>query len=60
MAAVYGLLAAVSWAEDAATPEQEQFFESQVRPLLAAKCLECHGDKKQESGLRLDSRATAV
>ncbi|HUE72006.1 MAG TPA: PSD1 and planctomycete cytochrome C domain-containing protein, partial [Pirellulaceae bacterium] len=60
LAAVYGLLAAVSWAEDAATPEQEQFFESQVRPVLAAKCLECHGDKKQESGLRLDSRATAI
>ena len=42
------------------TSEQERFFESQVRPLLAANCLECHGDKKQESGLRLDSRATAL
>ena len=33
------------------------FFESHVRPLLIAKCVECHGPKKQESGLRLDSRA---
>jgi mono/diheme cytochrome c family protein len=48
-------------AEDSpASPEQEEFFESQVRPLLAARCLECHGEKKQESGLRLDSRATAL
>ncbi|HZL88406.1 MAG TPA: PSD1 and planctomycete cytochrome C domain-containing protein [Pirellulaceae bacterium] len=52
--------AGVGWGDDAATAEQEQFFETQVRPLLAAKCLECHGDKKQESGLRLDSRATVM
>ncbi len=38
------------------TPEQEKFFEEQVRPVLATKCWECHGSKKQESGLRLDSR----
>ena len=38
------------------TPEQERFFEEKVRPLLAANCWECHGAKKQESGLRLDSR----
>lgn len=42
------------------TAEQVEFFEKQVRPLLAARCYECHGDKKQESGLRLDSRATLV
>ncbi|MBL9213694.1 MAG: PSD1 domain-containing protein [Opitutaceae bacterium] len=32
------------------------FFESKVRPLLIAHCYECHGDKKQKGGLRLDSR----
>lgn len=32
------------------------FFESRVRPLLVKHCQECHGAKKQESGLRLDSR----
>src|SRR5438093_2505957 len=42
------------------TPEQERLFEEKVRPLLAANCLECHGPKKQESGLRLDSRAAAI
>ncbi|GAA5506348.1 PSD1 and planctomycete cytochrome C domain-containing protein [Novipirellula caenicola] len=34
----------------------DDFFESQIRPLLVTHCIECHGPKKQESGLRLDSR----
>lgn len=38
------------------TEVRERFFEAQVRPLLARKCLDCHGENKQESGLRLDSR----
>ncbi|MCH2182500.1 MAG: PSD1 and planctomycete cytochrome C domain-containing protein [Mariniblastus sp.] len=32
------------------------FFESNVRPLLVKHCQSCHGEKKQESGLRLDTR----
>ncbi|HEY2416241.1 MAG TPA: c-type cytochrome domain-containing protein, partial [Pirellulaceae bacterium] len=43
-----------------ATPEQEKFFEEKVRPVLAANCQECHGTKKQESGLRLDSRQAII
>lgn len=35
---------------------RERFFEARVRPLMIAKCYECHSDVKQESGLRLDSR----
>jgi len=31
-------------------------FESAIRPLLIAHCIECHGPDRQESGLRLDSR----
>lgn len=48
----------VAWGSlaQAATPEQEKFFEEQVRPILATRCLKCHGAEKQESGLRLDSR----
>src|SRR5881392_1652465 len=38
------------------SPEQLDFFEKQVRPLLAANCLSCHGPQKQEGGLRLDTR----
>ena len=34
----------------------DEFFESRVRPVLVKHCLECHGAKKQEGGLRLDSR----
>ncbi|MBL8851319.1 MAG: PSD1 domain-containing protein [Planctomycetaceae bacterium] len=36
--------------------EHEQFFERQVRPILVSQCSECHGDLKQEAGLRLNSR----
>lgn len=35
----------------------DEFFESKIRPILAQHCFECHGANKQESGLRLDSRA---
>lgn len=36
--------------------EQLDFFEKQIRPVLAAQCWNCHGEKKADSGLRLDSR----
>jgi len=31
-------------------------FEQHIRPILVNKCLKCHGESKQESNLRLDSR----
>ena len=34
----------------------EDRFEREVRPLLASHCQKCHGDRKQQGGLRLDSR----
>ncbi|MEY4132496.1 MAG: hypothetical protein RL592_554 [Verrucomicrobiota bacterium] len=47
-----------SAAEQVATPTaaQLEFFEKEVRPVLADNCYKCHGPKKQKSGLRLDSR----
>ena len=33
----------------------EKLFEQHVRPLLVKECIQCHGEKKRESGLRLDS-----
>jgi hypothetical protein len=39
------------------TPEQVEFFEKKVRPVLAEKCYSCHGEKKQNGGLRLDNAA---
>ena len=41
-------------------PQLAAFFEKQVRPVLVARCLECHGAEKQKAGLRLDSRDAAV
>ncbi|MBI1900151.1 MAG: hypothetical protein HYS13_03415 [Planctomycetia bacterium] len=35
--------------------EHVEFFETSVRPLLVANCHECHGRRKQEAKLRLDS-----
>lgn len=37
--------------------QEADWFESQIRPLLAQKCWDCHGEAKQWGGLRLDSRA---
>ncbi|MBP86199.1 MAG: hypothetical protein CMJ64_05705 [Planctomycetaceae bacterium] len=35
--------------------DRVRFFESKVRPLFVEHCYECHGPKKQESDLRLDT-----
>ena len=32
-----------------------EFFEKQIRPLLAAQCFDCHSKDNAESGLRVDS-----
>ncbi len=42
------------------TPEQAAFFEAKVRPLLVEHCHACHGPKKQQGDLRLDSRAAIL
>ena len=36
------------------TQEHVSFFESKIRPVLIEHCIECHGEKKQKGGLRLD------
>ena len=45
---------------EAVSPEEVEFFEKQIRPLLANKCYSCHGPKEQLSSLRLDSRAAMI
>jgi len=35
-------------------------FESQIKPLLSAKCLDCHGPDHQESHLRLDRKSSML
>jgi len=54
--ALIGNLAALSAADEISTAERK-FFESEIRPLLAKRCYKCHGEKKQQSGLRVDGRA---
>ncbi|WP_442508895.1 PSD1 and planctomycete cytochrome C domain-containing protein [Novipirellula sp. SH528] len=39
----------------AITEQEEHFFEQQVRPVLLERCGQCHGVKKQQGGLRVDS-----
>jgi cytochrome c553 len=47
-------------AADAPTAEQAAFFEAKVRPVLIENCAECHGEKKQKAGLRVDSRTALL
>lgn len=35
-------------------------FNQQIRPIFQKRCYDCHGPKKQESGLRLDRRQEAL
>src|SRR4051812_25467495 len=51
------LAAPLPAAPPGANSEQVRFFEAKVRPLLLAHCVECHGPKKRQGGLRLDSAA---
>ena len=53
----YVFACARAYSADAPSAEQIEVFEKQVRPLLVQNCNECHGAKKQEAGLRLDTQA---
>src|SRR5438045_4137839 len=35
-------------------------FTKDIQPIFEATCWSCHGEKKQESGFRLDDRAAAL
>ena len=43
-----------------ADDSSETFFETKIRPVLATDCLPCHGGKKTESGLKVDSRESLL
>jgi mono/diheme cytochrome c family protein len=46
-------------AQGSATAESPDFSRD-IQPLLAKRCLSCHGPDTQEAGLRLDDRAAAT
>ena len=50
--AAYGLLSSTATADPRA-----EFFEKEVRPILADNCFKCHGAEEQKSDLRLDTAA---
>jgi len=54
------LLVPTNSAAAAPSADDAALFENKIRPLLADTCYKCHGAKKQESGLRLDSLATMM
>lgn len=51
-----GLRVSVCNADDNAIEYSVEEFETQLRPILATQCVKCHGEHKQEGGLRLDTR----
>jgi mono/diheme cytochrome c family protein len=42
------------------TPNSKVDFASEIQPLLAMKCVRCHGPQTAEAGLRLDDRSSAL
>jgi hypothetical protein len=42
---------------DNPAPQVEEFFEKHIRPILAERCIQCHGPEKHKANLRLDSFA---
>ncbi|MCI0379807.1 MAG: PSD1 and planctomycete cytochrome C domain-containing protein [Gemmataceae bacterium] len=48
------------WIGKVGADQATDFFELRVRPLLAEHCFRCHGPEKQQSGLRLDTRASML
>src|SRR5262245_44380422 len=56
--AVWLFGASAAFAEEP-TPEQLEFFEKRIRPLIVMHCSECHGEGEAKGGLRLISGEAA-
>lgn len=60
---LFALLCGLCWdpaSTSAAEPTADDQFETQVAPLLAARCLTCHGTQEPKGELDLSQRATAL
>jgi mono/diheme cytochrome c family protein len=60
--ALLGAVVALHVGATAQSPNAQdvEYFETEVRPVLADTCVRCHGPKRQRSGLRLDSGAAIL
>lgn len=58
--ATFALACAVVPGAMAISPQETEFFEKQVRPVLVEQCYKCHGPEKQKGALRMDSRAAIL
>ena len=57
-ASVFASFAAAVESSDLPAPAAYKVdFATELQPLFAERCFDCHGEKKQESGMRADSRA---
>src|SRR5688500_8956357 len=54
------LLAALAASPLAADDAAARHFAERVQPLLASRCVSCHGPDEQEGKLRLDTRGAAL
>ncbi len=50
------VLAGETFAQTESDQNREDFFEQEIRPVLLASCIECHGADSQEADVRVDSR----
>ena len=57
---VLALVARSGSADERPATEAITHFEQHIRPILVTKCIKCHGEKKQEGKLRLDTRAAML
>ena len=52
------LLAWLFPARFASAADSKPEFERDIRPIFASRCYECHGEKKQKSGIRFDRKSS--
>src|ERR1041385_5716435 len=59
--ALGGALTVAPFADDLPAPAARAVdFAKDIQPILERRCLECHGEKRQRSGYRLDRRGPAL
>jgi hypothetical protein len=56
----FAVASSLAAAAETFPPDQIEFFEKNIRPVLAERCYDCHGAHKHQNGLRLDSREAVV